>query len=76
MPLEDDEKVYVPTAKLEKPNNPAFWHVDEDCYQLNNAEHGITELTVAEAREECDRQASCCRGSPLPILKEAEEVQL
>jgi len=69
---DDDQIVWVPTARLEAANNPAFWHSDRDCYQLDNAEHGITSMTVAEARERCDRRASCCWGSAIPTLEDAD----
>ena len=75
MPVDDDQPAFVPSAKLEAGNgNPAIWHVDEDCYQLDNAKHGVTEMTVAEAREKCVRQASCCRDFQIPALEDADEV--
>lgn len=73
MALDEDRAVYVSSRKLEDDDgNPPMWHTDEDCYNVRQMEYGVSELSVAEAREECVRQAGCCRGSVISTLEDVQ----
>ena len=55
-----DAPAYVSAKKLNRSDTAAAtWHVDEDCYQVDAMDE-VEELTVAEAKEKCARQAQCC----------------
>ncbi len=63
-----DAPAYVSEKKLERSDTAdATWHVDEDCYQVEAMDE-VVEMTVAEAREKCARQAQCC--STMPALED------
>jgi hypothetical protein len=56
-----DAPAYASKKKLENSEaGQPLWHVDEDCSTLQTHADEVEELTVAEAREECARQAQCC----------------
>ncbi len=66
--MDPDATVYVSKAQLEDTgtNGPQF-HVDEDCHQVR-AMNAVEELTLAEAKDKCTRQAWCC--SLIPALED------
>lgn len=67
-----EDMVYVPTKALEESGgNPVKGHVDPDCQMLHRTDGGITQLTPAEAEEECSRMAGCCWR--IPALEDVDQ---
>jgi len=67
--LEEARTVYVSRKKIEgSGGNPPMWHVDADCYQIRDID--AVEMTVADARDQCARQAQCC--STMPALEDLD----
>lgn len=66
---EPDTQVYVTKKQLEGPGNASVFHVDRGCYEIQDKDdEEIEEMSLAEAEEECERQARCC--STIPALED------